>query len=89
MTYEEYFEAQPSRETELVRPSGGLLGKSRKDTTYENFVASNTSKYIFENDLLDQSYKFWENPEDKEERLRKIWFDLKRKNALGGLEQRT
>jgi hypothetical protein len=52
-------------------------------------MTSNKSAYIFENDLLEQAYKFWENPEDKQERLRKIWLDLKRKNALGGVEART
>lgn len=34
-------------------------------------------------------YKFWETQEDKEERIKRIWIDLKRKNALGGLDQRT
>ena len=34
-------------------------------------------------------YKFWETQEDKTERIKRIWIDLKRKNALGGLDQRT
>jgi len=34
-------------------------------------------------------YKFWESQEDKMQRLKIIWLDLKRKNALGGLDQRT
>ena len=34
-------------------------------------------------------YKFWETQEDKEERIKKIWIDLKRKNDLGGLDQRS
>lgn len=34
-------------------------------------------------------YKFWESQEDKQQRLKIIWLDLKRKNALGGLDQRT
>lgn len=65
------------------------MGSSRKDTKYEEFVKEKASKYIFENDLLDQAYKFWETDDDKHERLKKIWLDLKRKNALGGLEART
>lgn len=44
---------------------------------------------MFENDLLEMEYKFWETPEDKTERIKRIWIDLKRKNALGGLDQRT
>jgi len=41
---------------------------------------------MFENDYLELEYKFWENEEDKTERLKKIWIDLRRKNALGGVE---
>ena len=41
---------------------------------------------MFDNDLLDQAYKFWETDEDKAERLKKIWIDLKRKNAIGGID---
>lgn len=39
--------------------------------------------------MLEQTYKFWESPEEKAERLKKIWLDLKRKNALSGIESRT
>ena len=34
-------------------------------------------------------YKFWETQEDKANRIKKIWIDLKRKNALGGAEGRS
>lgn len=44
---------------------------------------------MFDNDLVEQAYKFWENNEEKAERLMKIWLDLKKKNALGGIEART
>lgn len=44
---------------------------------------------MFENDLLEMQYKFWETPKDKEERLKLLWVDLKRKNALGGMDQRS
>ena len=40
-------------------------------------------------DILEQSYKFWETSEDKAERLRKIWLDLKIKNAHAGVDART
>jgi DNA mismatch repair protein MutH len=39
--------------------------------------------------MLENTYKFWETNEDKQERLRKIWLDLKKKNALGGVDART
>ncbi len=38
---------------------------------------------------MEQAYKFWENEEERSERLKKIWLDLKRKNAIGGVEART
>ena len=44
---------------------------------------------MFDNDLLEQAYKFWENDDEKAERLKTIWLELKRKNAIGGIEQRT
>jgi len=39
--------------------------------------------------LLEAQYKFWENPEDRETRLKKVWIDLKRKNAIGGIDAPT
>lgn len=42
------------------------------------------SPNMFENDLLELEYKFWETPEDKATRIKMLWIDLKRKNALGG-----
>jgi len=44
---------------------------------------------IFESDLLDLEYKFWETEEDKVMRIKKLWIDLKRKNAIGGAEMRS
>lgn len=44
---------------------------------------------MFETDTLEMEYKFWETQEDKEERIKKIWINLKRKNALGGQDART
>lgn len=35
---------------------------------------------------MEQQYKFWESTEDKEIRLKQIWIELRRKNALGGLD---
>jgi len=44
------------------------------------------SDNLFDNDLLEQQYKFWESAEDREARLKLLWLDLKRKNALGGID---
>jgi len=89
LTYEEYYGEGPLNETQAVRDTRNILGHSKKDTKYEDFLTQYASKYVFDNDLLDQAYKFWENDEEKTERLKKIWLDLKRKNAIGGVEART
>ena len=39
--------------------------------------------------LLEQQYKFWETTQDKEQRLKGLWIDLNRKNALGGVDAQT
>jgi hypothetical protein len=72
-----------------VKHDADLLGNSNRDTSFEDYASEKTSKYLFDNDLLETAYKFWENDQDKYERLKKIWLDLKRKNALGGVEART
>jgi len=57
--------------------------------SFEQFVTQKASKNIFDNDLLEQQYKFWETETDKEQRLKRIWIDLHRKNALGGIDAPT
>lgn len=39
--------------------------------------------------MLEVQYRFWENQEDKELRLKKVWIELKRKNAIGGIDAPT
>ena len=89
LTYEEYYGSRPSNETQLVRGTSDVLGDAKRDTKFETFVQQRASKYMFDNDLLEQAYKFWENDEERSERLKKIWLDLRKKNALGGVEART
>lgn len=40
-------------------------------------------------DLIELDYKFWESEQDKKDRLKLLWIDLKKKNALGGVDKRT
>lgn len=44
---------------------------------------------MFENDLLELQYRFWESDQDRQLRIKKLWIDLKRKNAIGGDLGRT
>lgn len=53
------------------------------------FMEQNASPNAFENDMLEIELKFWESDADREERIKKLWIDLKRKNAIGGEEAVT
>lgn len=83
LTYEEYFELDPLKDGHVRQPSK-TGGTSKKDTDYAQFVDKNATNNAFENDLLELEYRFWETQEDRELRIKKLWLDLKRKNALGG-----
>lgn len=36
---------------------------------------------------MDQEYKFWETDLERAQRLKRVWIDMKRKNALGGVDE--
>lgn len=81
LTYEEYFQLDPTKDAHLM-PAQKMSGSSKGDTTYEQFLGTHQQSNMFYNDLLEMEYKFWETEEDKELRIKKLWIDLKRKNAL-------
>ena len=81
LTYEDYYDID-----DLVPGSRRRTQKQAGKIPFEEFVSKMASENIFENDLLEQQYKFWESTEDRELRLKRIWLDLKRKNALGGVD---
>jgi len=88
LTYEEYFDIDSTKDGHLGKDLKAQAD-SRRGTSWEDYKVANESKNLFENDMLEMQYRFWETQKDKEERLKLIWIDLKRKNALGGLDQRT
>lgn len=53
LTYEEYYDASPAKETSLFLSNLNAIGDSRKDTKYEDFVAEKAHANVFDNDLLD------------------------------------
>jgi len=80
LSYEDYYELD-----DFV----GVAKKPRQGEgkmPFEEFAKKMASANIFDNDLLEQQYKFWESAEDREARLKLLWIDLKRKNALGGID---
>lgn len=88
LTYEEYFQLDPTKDGHVEKEQAAA-GSSKGETTYEQFAEQNASANMFDNELLEMQYKFWESQEDKTQRLKGIWLDLKRKNALGGLDMRS
>lgn len=64
----------------------GAGGMIEKQLTFEQFKEQNESNQIFENDLLEQQYKFWENDLEKQQRLKKVWIEMRRRNTLGGVD---
>ena len=65
---------------------GGMIEKSM---TFEQYVKENKSEQIFDNDMLELQYKFWETNLEREQRLKKVWIDMRRRNALGGVDEVT
>ena len=88
LTYDDYYGNQ-----EEVG-SGSLINLNvrtdeKQKMPYENYVSRFASKNIFENDLLEMQYKFWETEEDREKRLKKTWINLQKRRALGGVDSIT
>jgi len=101
VTYERYFSQVQNTNAQIEQPdkramsvnqvysADGRYGSKAGKISYDNFIKHHASENIFDNELLDQQYKFWESDEDREYRLRRLWIDLKRKNALGGVDATT
>jgi len=64
-------------------------GASNKNVSYDDFKKDHASNYLFDQDLNELRYKFWENDEERYERLKKVWMQLKKTHALGGVDART
>ena len=79
ITYENYYGLDPSDEVPRADESAMNIGAERTNKVpYEDYVQQRASKYIFENDLLEKEYKFWETNFEKEERLKKLWIQVRR-----------
>jgi hypothetical protein len=51
----------------------------KKQFSYDEWVKDNSNQYLFDNDLLSETYQYWENPTEKEARLRETWIRSKSK----------
>ena len=89
LTYDEYYgnKDMVSRGASAIKiGEGGMIEKS---LTFEEYAKFHRSENDFENDLLEQQYKFWETDLEKEQRLKKVWIDMNRRKALGGVDTVT
>mmetsp|Transcript_30979 Transcript_30979/g.36343 ORF Transcript_30979/g.36343 Transcript_30979/m.36343 type:complete len:154 (+) Transcript_30979:723-1184(+) len=87
LTYDEYYDNKDmvsEGRSSLKIGEGGMIEKS---LTFEEYAKFHRSENTFENDLLEQQYKFWETNLEKEQRLKKVWIDMNRRKALGGVDR--
>jgi len=91
LTYEDYFEMDATKDAHTKK--GEKIKKTKrgeKSMTFDEYYESKAKENnIFDMDIMDLDYKFWESEEDKKDRLKLLWIDLKKKNAIGGVEKRT
>lgn len=86
LTYDEYYDNKDFVTESSSRIKIGAGGMIEKALTYEQWLEGTDTSSIFDNDLLEQQYKFWETDMEKEQRLKKVWIDMNRSNALGGVD---
>lgn len=56
----------------------------KKLFTFEEWKKENSKEYIFDNDLLYETYFYWEDLDDKEARLRQKWIESRRRRLATG-----
>lgn len=86
LTYDDYY----GNRDIVVETKGGIKlsegGMIEKQLTFEEYAVDHRSENDFENDLLEQQYKFWETNLEREQRLKKVWIDMNRRRTLGGID---
>ena len=65
LTCEKYYGIDLQSEVQGVGTQRSIVGSARKDMKFEEYLEKHASKYLFDNDLLEKSYKFWETKEEK------------------------
>ena len=81
--YENYFNILPNYNTDILsgekeKLSEGAGRNMKKHMQYEEFVKQFSNKYMFDNDLLYETYYYWEDLDEKESRLRELWINSKK-----------
>jgi hypothetical protein len=85
INYENYFQINPNYGADVIVTKANKMDEARgnikKLYTYDEFVKEFAKKFMFDNDLLYETYYYWETLIEKEERLRQLWLNS-RKNMI-------
>jgi hypothetical protein len=78
--YESYFGILPNYDADVVAKKSdkfaeGAEKNMKKFIKFDEFVNEFSNKYMFDNDLLYETYYYWEDTEEKEARLRELWIN--------------
>lgn len=81
--YESYFGILPNYNADVLakksdRFSEGAGRNMKKFVKFEEFVKEFSNKYMFDNDLLYDTYYYWEDLDQKEMRLRELWINSRK-----------
>jgi len=86
LTYDEYYNNEDFITETAEAIKLGDSGMLEKALTFDEFAEYHLSPNVFDNDLIELQYKFWETDLEKEQRLKKTWIDMNRRKALGGVD---
>ena len=86
LTYDDYYGNKDLTAETSSRIKIGESGMIEKSMTFDEFSKENKAANPFDNDMIEQQYKFWETDLEKMQRLRKVWIDMNRRQALGGVD---
>lgn len=78
--YESYFGILPNYDADVIAKKSdkfaeGAEKNMKKFIKFDEFVNEFSNKYMFDNDLLYETYYYWEDAEEKEARLRELWIN--------------
>jgi hypothetical protein len=81
--YESYFGILPNYNADVLakksdRFSEGAGRNMKKFVKFEEFVKEFSNRYMFDNDLLYETYYYWEDLDEKEMRLRELWINSRK-----------
>jgi len=81
MTYERFFDLPLNSNADKVDASIEEIRRRtlsiKKAYTFEEWVKMKSTEKLFDQDLVNEQYHYYETMGEKEERLRKMWIESK------------